>query len=156
MTKPSEPLPGNQAEFEQAVMNSVLRKYPSYANIIAEQFRLADIVARRGSGVGCYTDFNVPDTAPRLPDEVEYPLDSEPFLLRMDTALQGAPDWDDLEAKWLNPVPPQMRNSAFCSALLIHNQRGLITYLDCHSYGAAGWPTAKYDFWFPERPENDA
>jgi hypothetical protein len=141
------PLPENQIEFEKSVMESVMRKNPTVAHIIAEQYRTATVSDRYGTGAGCYVNFDVPEDAPKLPDETEYPLSGELYV------IDGLPNV--VNDKDGNLLQPDNSNSVLCGAFVIHNQRGLITYLDCHTYGSGLWPTDQYVYSFTELRESN-
>ncbi len=123
------------------MIESIMREHPNCADVLAEQFRLAEIAGRRGTGVGCYTDFDVPESAPRLPDDAQYPFSSPPYFLKSADAI-------DLSEEVSFDIPDDFRRSVMCGALLIHNQRGVITYLECYTYTAGSWPEEVYDMWF--------
>jgi hypothetical protein len=53
-----------QEEFELSLMNLILQGEHPVLTILRQQFAAAKIVSRNFSGVGFFTDFEVPDTAP--------------------------------------------------------------------------------------------
>jgi hypothetical protein len=134
------PLPSNQIDFEAAVLNDIVQANPQVRYQFAAQLAVSHVVERFGSGAGCRVYFSVPIDAPRLPTETPFPLGSEGYLMRG----VGGP-MHELNATI--HVPDAHSDSGICGAILLHYD-GYISYLDCHSYGEAGWPEDKYEVWF--------
>ena len=52
-------------EFEKAVMRKMFEKKNSLNEILWEQYVLSAVAERKFTGVGFFTDFKVPENAPR-------------------------------------------------------------------------------------------
>ena len=137
-------IPLNQEEFEAAIVHAFRRQFSEISDIIGEQVQASTVSDRQITNTGCYIYFDVPESCPRLPETTEYPLQLDPYVL----ADIGKGNAGDVFSPDI--VPPAFANGNLCGALLIHNQRGLISYIDCHSFGEVGWPQDKYKFWFFE------
>lgn len=59
-------------EFEQAVMQKLLEQDTPINTILYEQYKQATVVKRDFTGVGFFTDFIVPKTAPSITEPVAH------------------------------------------------------------------------------------
>ena len=60
-------MPIDMDQFEDEVMRMLLDKDEPMFEVLRQQYRLATKKPRDMTGVGFYTEFNVPEEAPRLP-----------------------------------------------------------------------------------------
>ena len=59
-------------KFEKAVMEKLLEKETSINKVLREQYKNASVVSRKFTGVGFFTDFNVPKNIPPVMEPVAY------------------------------------------------------------------------------------
>ena len=59
-------------EFEQAVMQKMLEEETAMNTALREQYRRAHIESREFTGVGFFTNFKIPDDAPRVLNFTDY------------------------------------------------------------------------------------
>jgi hypothetical protein len=133
-------LPRNQQEFESAVLSNIIESNSSWRDVLAEQISAAKVTERFGSGAGFKVYFDVPRTVPPIPSDAPYPLDGTGYLLKN---VEHPGDSESLKSI----APVEHHGSGQCGAILLHYD-GYLAYLDCHSYGTAGWPGDEYVFWF--------
>ncbi len=131
-----KPLPSNQIEFEAAILDSVARGNTLVGDIVREQAAAAKITDRYGSGAGCFTDFEVPDSPRLLPAGTKNPLDSEIFMLRRRRKPDETGDWGNVAEAFVKEEA--------CGGLLF-NEKGKITFLECFCYTDSAWPIGCYE-----------
>jgi hypothetical protein len=59
-------------EFEKSVMQKILEKDTSINRILRDQYKIAKVTSREFTGVGFFTDLEVPDNATVVTEPVEY------------------------------------------------------------------------------------